>query len=192
MWERGYEAVGVAELCAAAAAPRGSFYHWWPSKQALALAMLERSWERVRTTVIVPAFTGPGPLSARIERYAQALESALRDQHAERKCVPGCRFGNFAAELSTREPDIRAALQHTFADMCALFATAIAEARDHGEVPADLDPADAAEALCAHMEGLMLLAKTKDEPAVLRRLGPDACRLLTINSAASTRPEGLP
>ena len=40
MWARGYEAVGVAELCAEAGAPRGSFYHWWPSKQALAAAML--------------------------------------------------------------------------------------------------------------------------------------------------------
>ena len=28
-----YEATGVAELCEAAAAPKGGFYHWWPSKQ---------------------------------------------------------------------------------------------------------------------------------------------------------------
>ena len=180
MWERGYEAVGVAELCAVACAPRGSFYHWWPSKQELALAMLERSWERVKATVIMPAFTGPGPLAARVDRYAELLVSALSTQFATRGCVPGCRFGNFAIELSTREPTLRAALDRTFGEMCALFATAIAEARVSGEVPANLDPVDAAEALCAHMEGLMVLAKARQDPTVLSRLGPDARRLFGI------------
>jgi len=42
MWLKGYGAVGVAELCEVAGTPRGSFYHWWPSKQALAVSMLER------------------------------------------------------------------------------------------------------------------------------------------------------
>ena len=140
MWERGYEDVGVAELCAAAHAPRGSFYHWWPSKQALTLAMLERSWERAKAAVIVPSFSGPGPLSARIDRYSAALEATLTRQRDERGCVAGCPFGNFAAELSTREPAIRAAVQRTFIDMCALFSTAISEAVADGEVPPDLDP----------------------------------------------------
>jgi TetR/AcrR family transcriptional repressor of nem operon len=46
MYARRYEAVGVAEFCARADTRKGSFYYWWPSKQALAIAMLERVWKR--------------------------------------------------------------------------------------------------------------------------------------------------
>lgn len=188
MWSRGYEAVGVAELCAEAGAPRGSFYHWWPSKQALALAMLERAWERVRAEVIMPSFGSPGTLAERIERYAVALERVLREQARSTGCVPGCRFGNFAAELADREPDMRAALARTFEELCACFAVAIGEALDRGEVPADTDPAAAAEALCAHMEGLMILARAHHDPARIRRLSADAIRLLAI----TPNPEPTP
>lgn len=149
--------------------------------------MLERSWERVKAAVIVPSFVGPGTLGQRVDRYADALESAMVHQRSVNRCIPGCRFGNFAAELSTRELAIRAAVQRIFVEMCALFAAAIAEARDQGEVPFDLDPAQGAEALCAHMEGLMILAKAQEDPAVIRRLSTDARRLLAIQAAPTRR-----
>ena len=56
MYERGYEAVSVADLCAAADARKGSFYHWWPSKRDLALAMLDRAWERNCERLFDPIF----------------------------------------------------------------------------------------------------------------------------------------
>ncbi|MEW1590357.1 helix-turn-helix domain-containing protein, partial [Micromonospora vinacea] len=34
--QRGYTALGVAEICAAAGVPKGSFYYFFESKQALA------------------------------------------------------------------------------------------------------------------------------------------------------------
>ena len=43
MYDRGYEAVSVAYLCAAADARKDNL---WPSKRDLALAMLGLAWER--------------------------------------------------------------------------------------------------------------------------------------------------
>ena len=51
---------------------------------ALAVAMLERSWLRVKATVIEPAFAGPGPLGERVDRYAATLEAMLAREREER------------------------------------------------------------------------------------------------------------
>jgi AcrR family transcriptional regulator len=39
--EKGYEATGVAEICAAAEVSKGAFYHHFPSKQDLFVTLLE-------------------------------------------------------------------------------------------------------------------------------------------------------
>ncbi len=41
---RGYSALGVAEICQAAGVPKGSFYYFFESKEALALAVLDEQW----------------------------------------------------------------------------------------------------------------------------------------------------
>src|SRR5258708_38765822 len=41
---RGYSALGVAEICKAAGVPKGSFYYFFESKEALALAVIDEHW----------------------------------------------------------------------------------------------------------------------------------------------------
>ena len=40
--KEGYDATGVAEICTAAGVSKGAFYHHFPTKQALFLALLDR------------------------------------------------------------------------------------------------------------------------------------------------------
>lgn len=180
MWLKGYEAVGVAELCEVAGAPRGSFYHWWPSKLALAVAMLERRWQATRARLLEPVFGGDDDLGSQLDRYGDLLVAHLRRARRDSGSVPGCLFGNFAAELAPRDLAVRAAVGAVFADMRSMFADAIRRGMTRGELGGDLDADDAAEALCAHMEGLMILAKARNDPSVLRRFAPDARRLLGL------------
>jgi TetR/AcrR family transcriptional repressor of nem operon len=192
MWERGYEAVGVAVLCAAAGAPRGSFYYWWPSKQALALAMLERAWERNRRTLFERFEAPSASFAEQLDAYCDALVANLERARAAGDGVNGCRFGNFAAELGPRDPQIRAAIDDVFRDMAGLVAAALRRAVERGEI-AELDAEDAAEALCAHMEGLMILAKARNEPALVGRLRADGRRLVGLPpeaTIAEPHPQG--
>ena len=181
MWERGYEAVGIAELCAEAGAPKGSFYHWWPSKAALAEAMLERAWARVRTTLFQPTFGGEGPFAARLEGYTERLAASHWLVANQGEGVRGCRFGNFATELSTRDPVIRARIAAVFDEMVAIVAAAIEEARATGELGPGVEPAQAATAVIAHMEGLMVLAKAGVDPGLIDRLATDGRRLVGLD-----------
>ncbi|HTO08336.1 MAG TPA: helix-turn-helix domain-containing protein, partial [Myxococcota bacterium] len=45
---RSYESVGVQELCDAAEVNKGSFYHFFPSKEDLAAAVIDAQWEATR------------------------------------------------------------------------------------------------------------------------------------------------
>ena len=59
-----------------------------------------------------------------------------------------------------------------------MFVDAIRAGVARGDVAADVDADGGAEALCAHMEGLMILAKARNDPTVLARFARDARRLL--------------
>ena len=186
MYARGYEATGVAELCQAAGTPKGSFYYWWPSKQALALAMLDRQWERAREHVFEPAFGPGGSLVEQFARYTRLLVAGARREVEESGSVNGCPFGNFAVELANRDEVIRSLADEILSEIRGVFAGAIAAAKEVGELPADLDATDVAEAILVHLEGLFVIAKARNEPAVFERLPRD------IRCLAAVSPSGQP
>jgi len=55
-WEKGYGGTGMAEILQRAQANSGSFYHFFTSKEALLLAVLEGYLEGLDPVVIQPAF----------------------------------------------------------------------------------------------------------------------------------------
>jgi AcrR family transcriptional regulator len=57
-WEKGYAATGMAEILERAQANSGSFYHFFTSKEALLLAVLEAYLEGLDPVVVQPAFCG--------------------------------------------------------------------------------------------------------------------------------------
>lgn len=182
MFQRGYEAVGVAELCRVADTKKGSFYFFFDSKQALTLEMLDRAWHRTRSTIIAGSLTDrtKGAVEA-FEAYGNLLADNLdRMQQFEDGdgVVVGCRFGNFGVELSTRDEVIRERVAAVFDEMVEAAAAAITRGVEAGEIerPADLEAT--ATQMISQMEGLMVLAKVRRDPDLLRQLGSAAAQLL--------------
>ena len=61
MHARGYNAVGVQDICTEAQVHKGSFYHYFPSKRDLAIAIIDRFWEIFHTEILIPAFADDVP-----------------------------------------------------------------------------------------------------------------------------------
>lgn len=183
--ERGYEAVGVADLCREADVKKGSFYHFFPSKQALLIAVIRAGWTSTRQTMFDPivADAAHDALDA-IDQYGNRLASNLQQALRDDGSVPGCFFGNLASEMSTRDDTVRQELALVFDEMQALVANAIRTGIDRGDVAADVGADAAAAEVLVYMEGLMVMAKAQRDPEILRRLGPMARRLLTANVPA--------
>ncbi len=167
---RSYTDVGVQELCESAGVKKGSFYHFFNSKTDLALASLDAWWDTTRTECWEVAFSPDRPPFERFERFFEIAyrQSCLDRETSGRIC--GCPFGNLAVEMSTRDERIRAKIDQIFQDIIARFEHALKDAVEAGDLP-ELDTRKTAMALWAYCEGILLLAKSQQDPGLVHQLG---------------------
>jgi TetR/AcrR family transcriptional regulator, transcriptional repressor for nem operon len=94
-WEKGYAATGIAEILERAQANSGSFYHFFASKEALLLAVLEAYLEGLEPVVIQPAFLRHRDPFQRIF----AILEGYRERLLSTECCYGCPLGRLALEI---------------------------------------------------------------------------------------------
>jgi len=179
MQQRGYTAVGVAELCHEAGVNKGSFYHVFPSKRELALEVIDRFWAE-SAALLDRAVTGEGSPLDRLRGFFEDVHAHHQGHQSQCGRVVGCPLGNLAQEMSTQDPVLRERLGEVFEMYVDRLERVIAEAVGRGDLPRQ-DTHRAARSLMALLEGAVLLAKTKDDPEVLAGLGDDALRMLGVS-----------
>lgn len=171
IYTRSYADVGVAEICKQAGVQKGSFYHFFPSKQDLVLAILDDVFAELDAELFHRAFYAELPPLERLRKLPLLVAAHQEALKANSGHMPGCPFGNLALELSTRDEAIRHKADSMFCNMEAYFIQALEEAGEAGEIGA-VDIEATAQAMLGYLEGIMLLAKTRNDPDLLRRLGP--------------------
>jgi TetR/AcrR family transcriptional repressor of nem operon len=174
---RSYGAVSVDDLCANAGVNKGSFYYFFPAKRDLALAAIEREWQYAQQHVLDPALVPDIPPLERIHRLFRLAATLQCPPDKLAGHVPGCPFGNLAAELGTQDAVIRDKVREVFAGYSAAFEQVVLEAQDAGEI-GPLDVAAAARGLLAYLEGALLVAKTYNDASLIEQLGRNAVGLL--------------
>lgn len=177
MRSHGYNSLGIAEICARAEVKKGSFYHFFESKQALTVEVVDAYWQGERSCW-VEELSVPAPALDRLRRLLDAMAAVQRRMKEDSGTVDGCLLGNLALELSTREPDIKARLEEIFDEQIQLVATVLTDAAAEGAIPTDRASMPIARALVAQLEGMVLFAKLKNDPAVLDDLWPHTLMLL--------------
>ena len=157
--ERSYQAVGVDELCQAADVRKGSFYHYFQSKSELAKAVVDLHAEVFARRLSSTTAATPAQKMHAIPDAIGAIQSALEAQFGR---AVGCPFGNFAAELSTTDDDLRAHLAAKLSAMEGHLAVVCHEAAEADMLREGTDPDRLAHALLAQYQGIILLAKLND------------------------------
>ncbi|MEJ0046384.1 MAG: TetR family transcriptional regulator C-terminal domain-containing protein [Rhodospirillales bacterium] len=155
--EGGFNATGVQDIVNAAGVPKGSFYNHFESKDALALAVLDRYLAATDTASLRDTTLEP---VERIRHHFEEL-AMIADQH---HFTRGCLVGNFATELSSQCIDMKHRLDSGFAGWCDRLAAVLTEARpDGGGVPASTR----AVALIHAWEGAIMHSKVTGSRAPL-------------------------
>jgi TetR/AcrR family transcriptional repressor of nem operon len=177
IYARSYSDVGVQEICDRAGVRKGSFYHFFPSKRDLTLAVLDQFQAFFRHEILGRAFDDDIPPLQRIDRFFDHAAEFQRQMKQDTGQMPGCPFGNIACEMSTQDEAIRLRVEQIMQDAEIPFERALAEAVANGDLP-EIDTAATASALFAYVEGVMVYAKTRNEPVMVRELGKRALQLV--------------
>jgi TetR/AcrR family transcriptional regulator, transcriptional repressor for nem operon len=157
--EKGYGSTSVADVLKEACANSGSLYHFFPGKQDLLLAVLDRYREGIGPQLLAPAWAG---IDDPIERVF-ALLARYRQGIVMTDCTYGCPIGSLALELHEPDPAVRAALAANF----DAWTTAVRGCLDAAgsRLPADLDRRALAQFVLTTMEGAVMQARTHRDVA---------------------------
>jgi TetR/AcrR family transcriptional repressor of nem operon len=176
--QRGYTALGVAEICSAAGVPKGSFYYFFDSKQALAEAVIEEHWAGQHAEWAALLGSDKPPLE-RLRDLFDATTEVQRTAQKDTGAVTGCLFGNLALELSAKDEAIQHRLQEIFEQQITMVTAVVDQAQREGTI-AVADTREAARSLVAQLEGMVLFAKLMNDPGQLDQLWTHTLALLGV------------
>ena len=172
----GYQSVSVQDLCDAASVKKGSFYHFFRSKQELALAVIDslhddtrRDFERARVDAETPI--------ERIQHFFVSAARSLGQRRSAAGSLCGCPFGNLAVEMAAQDPILREKLSGVFDEWAEFFEAALREAGGNAGAAA-ARPEEVAESLVAYLQGIALMSKTRNCEDIADRLAGRALALL--------------
>jgi AcrR family transcriptional regulator len=161
---RGFGATSTHDIVREAGVSGGALHHHFPTKKALALAVIgERVSPEVSETWVERVRDAPSA--------AEGILSAFRDVIAAldaRGSVSGCPLGNLALELSLADEDLRAALSGEYGKWREAIAEKLRDDIVKGQAGfASSDPDAFANVVVAMFSGAMAIAKADQNSAAL-------------------------
>jgi TetR/AcrR family transcriptional repressor of nem operon len=163
---RSYRAVGVNEICAAADAQKSSFYHFFPTKSDLAIAVVDHHAAALWALHEEYEAAAVGAV-ARLRVTPEVVRTVQTGLHRAFGRIVGCPLGNMAVELATIEDAAAARVGEVLTQWEKRVARHAHDAAEAGRLRRDVDPDELATRLIATMQGMILLAK-------INNTGPDA------------------
>ncbi|MCC7532292.1 MAG: TetR family transcriptional regulator C-terminal domain-containing protein [Candidatus Melainabacteria bacterium] len=155
MLEKGYNATGINEVLTACNVPKGSFYHYFSSKEAFGLAVIntfDEHYVQQLDKALKDAKVAP---LKRIKNYIDgAIEKAEKCQ-----CSRGCLIANLSQEMADQNEVFRIRLKEIMQRRQATFAAVLNEAKAAGAIPKSVKTSDAAEFFLCAFEGSIMRSK---------------------------------
>ncbi|WP_421506451.1 TetR/AcrR family transcriptional regulator [Erwinia rhapontici] len=167
---KGFSAVGLNEILTDAGVPKGSFYHYFSSKEAFGVAMLVRYFDDYLAD-IDSTLSQPGlNMAQRLMNYWRQWRESQSFSHCQGKCL-AVKLGAEVADLSDT---MRVTLQSGTSGIISRLAEALEAGVAEGSLTIDDHPTNVAESLYQLWLGASVMVK------IVRNTGPfDSAMSLT-------------
>ncbi len=160
MTRKGYTAVGLAEVVAAAGVPKGSFYYYFKSKEEFGLALLEEYFSAYLTTVD-GLLGAKGSGAERLLAYFGYWKDTQGSDFPDDKCLV-VKLGPEMCDLSD---DMRMVLRKGTDAIIQRIARCADQGVADGSISTAVPPPELAESLYQLWLGASLLAKLNQSTA---------------------------
>lgn len=177
---KGFSAVGLSEILAAAGVPKGSFYHYFGSKEAFGEALLTSYFADYVGRLEELLQRQPGTAAQRLMRYWSDWCATQCADDPAGKCL-AVKLGAEVCDLS--EP-MRVALQRGTEQIVARLAACIEAGREDGTLAGVSDAGTTAASLYELWLGATLLGKIRRDGQPLEAAMATTRRLLGLPPAS--------
>ncbi|MEC5411121.1 TetR/AcrR family transcriptional regulator [Aurantimonas sp. C2-5-R2] len=152
--QRGFTAVGLQELLKAAAVPKGSFYHYFPSKEAYGCALLESFVKGYKADLTHTLDNTALSAKDRLLAYFSDWRLKQCSSRSEDRCL----VVKLSAEVADLSPGMSAILQDGVGAIVAKLASALRQGVSDGSIGPTDDPEALATTLYQIWLGASLMA----------------------------------
>ena len=170
---KGYNHACLDEIADACGMTKGNLIHHYGSKSELALAVLDYKIKEFQARKVEPVCAQAVPEDAVADMFAAAEK--VFDGNG---CKAGCFVGNIALEMSDLDETFRLKVAGFFDEWAEGLRACLERCKSKGYFKKELDARATAESIVAMYEGAMMLARSRRDATVFKRVGQTARTLL--------------
>ena len=149
-WQAGYESLPTLEIAEAMGVAKSSLYNTFSSKRNLFIESVDHYADSQRSKVVA---------RFKSENVGELLHQMLLEVVTDNNAGRGCFLVNTAAELGSRDSEIRQHVKAGFDGMMDAFTTLIRAGQEAGQIKSGVNPQQSAVILVSGISGLRVLVK---------------------------------
>ena len=165
IWVGSFGTTSVDQICERAEVKKGSFYHFFESKHALAVAAIEHGWAEFQVK-LDQSFSASKPPVTRITAWIRQLHDEQAEMLARHGRVLGCPMHTLGSEVGPMAELFQKVLEEKLGQYLRYLETAIRDAHAEGAIHAP-DARAKAKIVFSYSEGLLAHARIWNDLTIL-------------------------
>ncbi len=180
----GYDGVTVDEICTQTHSSKGSFYHFFSSKEDLAIQLIDDTWDATQESLADTFSADKSPM----DRIRDELVHAYSRSHTmdgRSRHMTGSPIGTLSVTFGNKSEKIRKRINFAFNHMRHTYRLTFTEAISKGDLDGSRSAAELADLLLVTIQGIGIIGRATNSRAKTRRLVDNLMSAFGINSSPS-------
>jgi TetR/AcrR family transcriptional repressor of nem operon len=164
----GYDVVTVDEICELSSSTKGSFYHFFPAKESLAVDVVNHVWHQTQTDMS-DIFSQEQSTLIKLTNEIERVSSGYLRFDGKRYFI-GCPIGTLAVSLRGKSLKISRRLTFALTHMRQFYQDAYEAGLRQGDIQSTESAGTLADRLQLSLQGMSVLGKAYSSTSKIRKM----------------------